>query len=136
MSGSASITAILKDIPYQVELKDDLGHIWMGDEPLDMGGGNTGPSPDRLMMASLASCTAITIKMVATRRQWPLTSVQVEAQLNPAGKPESGNDIVRTVQLNGELSNEQREQLLKIANACPMHKLLIGEVRIQTTLAS
>ncbi|MFZ6773546.1 OsmC family protein [Undibacterium sp. SXout7W] len=136
MSGTASITAILKDVPYQVELKDDLGHTWMADEPLDMGGGNVGTSPDRLMMASLASCTAITIKMVAARRQWPLTSIQVEAQLNPAGKPETGNDIVRTVHLYGDLSTEQREQLLKIANACPMHKLLVGEVRIQTGLAA
>ncbi|MOA37644.1 hypothetical protein D3C78_1592560 [compost metagenome] len=55
-------------------------------------------------------------------------------QLNPSGKPESGNDIVRQITVQGDLSDEQREQLLKVANACPMHKLLSGEIRIHTEL--
>ena len=73
--------------------------------------------------------------MVAVRRQLPLTGVRVELRLNPDGKPAAGNDIHRTIHLDGDLTSEQREQLLKIANACPMHKLLTGEVRIQTDLA-
>jgi putative redox protein len=117
-----------------VQLSDDLGHTWPADEPQEVGGGNTGPAPDRLILGGLGACTAITIKMVATRRNWPLTGVRVELQLNPDGKPESGNDIVRRVFLEGALSEEQRAQLLKIANACPMHKLLTGEVRIHTDL--
>ena len=87
-----------------------------------------------MILASLGACTAITIRMVATRRKIPLTGVQVELSLNPDGKPEAGTDIVRKVTLQGELDEDQRAQLLKIANLCPMHKLLTGEVRIQTEL--
>ncbi|MBC3883828.1 OsmC family protein [Undibacterium griseum] len=134
MSATPAVTASLQSIPYQVTLSDDLGHTWLADEPTELGGGNAGPSPDRLMLASLGSCTAITIQMVANRRQWPLTGIRVALQLNPDGKPETGNDIVRHIELTGDLSQEQREQLLKIANACPMHKLLSGEVRIHSDL--
>jgi putative redox protein len=134
MSGTPAVTAVLHDTPYLVTLSDDLGHTWQADEPVDVGGANAGPAPDRLILGSLGACTAITVQMVAARRKWPLTGIRVELQLNPDGKPESGNDIVRHVFLEGDLSEEQRAQLLKIANACPMHKLLIGEVRVHTDL--
>jgi len=134
MSGTPAVTAILQETPYLVQLSDDLGHTWLADEPLEVGGGNVGPSPERLILGSLGTCTAITVKMVAARRNWPLTGIRVELQLNPDGKPESGNDIVRRVRLEGGLSDEQRAQLLKIANVCPMHKLLTGEIRIHTDL--
>lgn len=129
-----TVTATLEDMPYIVTFADDLGHTWMADEPQEVGGGNTAPTPDRLILASLGACTAITLKMVAARRQLPLTGVQVELQLNPSGKPEVGNDIVRRIDVQGELNEEQRVQLLKVANSCPMHKLLTGEIRIQTEL--
>ena len=61
--------------------------------------------------------------------------MRVELALNPQGKPASGNDIVRRIHLEGALSDEQRAQLLKVAEACPMHKLLTGEVRIATSQA-
>ncbi len=134
MSGTPAVTAILQETPYLVQLSDDLGHTWLADEPLEVGGGNVGPSPERLILGSLGTCTAITVKMVAARRNWPLTGIRVELQLNPEGKSESGNDIVRRVRLEGGLSDEQRAQLLKIANVCPMHKLLTGEIRIHTDL--
>lgn len=130
----ATVKATLDETPYIVSFTDDLGHAWTADEPPDVGGGNTAPTPERLILASLGACTAITLKMVATRRQLPLRGVEVELQLNPAGIPETGNDIVRRVTVHGELDAEQRAQLLKVANACPMHKLLTGEVRIHTAL--
>lgn len=134
MSTTPIVKATLEQTPYVVSFADDLGHTWTADEPFEAGGGNTAPTPDRLILSSLGACTAITLQMVATRRQLPLTGVEVELQLNPAGKPESGNDIVRRIALLGGLNEEQRAQLLKVANACPMHKLLSGEIRIQTDL--
>ena len=134
MSNIPCVTASLEDTPYLVTFTDDLGHTWNADEPAEVGGGNSAPTPDRLILASLGACTAITLKMVATRRQLPLTGVQVELQLNPAGKPASGSDIVRQITVQGDLNDEQQAQLLKAANACPMHKLLTGENRIQTVL--
>jgi putative redox protein len=135
MSGTAAVTAILHDTPYLVSFTDDLGHTWQADEPPEVGGGNAAPPPDRLILAGLGACTAITVRMVAARKQMPLTGVRVELALNPDGKPEAGNDITRQIYLEGELTDEHRAQLLKIANACPMHKLLTGEVRVHTTLA-
>src|SRR5687767_15719199 len=118
--------------PYSVTLDDDLGHAWLGDEPADKGGGNTGPDPTRLLLSSLGACTVITLQMYAARKHWPLTGVEVELQFNPAGKPSSGTDITRRIDLQGELSDEQRARLLQVANACPIHNVLVGEVRIET----
>lgn len=129
-----TVKATLEETPYIVSFADDLGHTWTADEPLEVGGGNTAPTPERLILASLGACTAITLKMVATRRQLPLTGIAVELRLNPDGKPEAGNDIVRRITVKGDLSDEQQAQLLKVANACPIHKLLTGEIRIQTEL--
>lgn len=134
MSATPSVKAVLQDTPYLVSFTDDLGHTWTADEPAEAGGGNAGPTPARLVLAGLGACTAITLKMVAERRQMPLTGVEVELQLNPNGKPETGNDIVRRITVRGELSEEQRAQLLKAANACPTHKLLTGEIRVDTVL--
>lgn len=120
--------------PFTVTLSDDLGHIWLADEPIENGGSNAGPSPHRLLLSALGACTAITLQMYAARKQWPLTGVGVELRFNPEGTPAAGNDITRAISLQGPLSDEQRARLLQIANACPIHKVLTGEVRIATRL--
>jgi len=134
MSAIPAVKAVLEDAAYVVTFTDDLGHVWQADEPTDVGGGNTAPTPDRLILSGLGACTAITLKMVAVRRQIPMTGIQVDLQLNPNGRPESGIDIVRHITLQGDITDEQKAVLLKAANACPMHKLLTGEVRINTAL--
>lgn len=133
--GIPTVRASIGATPYTVELEDDLGHRWLGDEPEDIGGANTGPNPGRLLLAALGTCTAVTLTMYARRKQWPLTGVKVELAYNPNGKPESGTDIRRVVAVEGELDEAQRQRLLQIANACPIHKALTGEVRIDTALA-
>jgi putative redox protein len=65
-----------------------------------------------------------------------LSGVAVELRFNPDGTPVAGNDIARTITLQGTLTDEQRERLLQIANLCPIHKVLTGEVRIATQLSA
>lgn len=121
--------------PYRVTLTDEQGHIWHADEPVADGGADTAPTPMQIMLSALGACTAITLHMYAGRKQWPLTHVDVDLQLNPDSKPADGNQITRTITLHGALDEEQRSRLLQIANACPVHKLLEGKVEIPSTLA-
>lgn len=129
------VTATIGEVPYTVTLNDGV-HQWLADEPASLGGSDAGPSPSQLLLASLGTCTAVTLKMYAGRKQWPLQGVQVQLELNPQGSVAGSTLITRAISLQGELTAEQRERLLQVANACPMHKLLTGEIRISTGLES
>lgn len=117
--------------PYRVIL-DDGQHQWIADEPTTVGGGGTGPDPMELLCSSLGACTAITVRMYAARKGWPLESIQVRITMNPDGEVKGETVLARTLMLEGPLDQTQRERLLQIANACPTHKILTGTVRIPT----
>lgn len=134
-SPAPQITSHLGDTPWRVELGNGRQQ-WQADEPADLGGGDTAPTPFELLLSSLGACTAITLKMFAARKQWPLADVDVQLTLNPDGAPAAGsNRIQRRVTLHGPLDEAQRTRLLQVANACPVHKLLTGTIEVDTALA-
>ena len=134
MSNSRVVTAVLGGTPYVVTLSDGT-HEWLADEPVEAGGGSRGPSPHQLVLSGLGACTAITLRMYATRKGWRLSGVTVELQLNPDGASATGgSEIRRRITLQGDLTDEQRERLLQVANACPVAKTLGGAIRTTTAL--
>lgn len=135
MSTAPAVTAVNGATAYVVNLEDPRGHQWLADEPLESGGGDRGPSPTQLLLSSLGACTAMTVRIYAARKSWPLTGVEVELEFNPEGAPaEGGNDIRRRITLEGALTSEQRERLLDIANKCPIHRVLTGRIHIHSSL--
>src|ERR1700680_4236056 len=96
-------------------------HRFSVDEPRELGGDDEGPSPEELLAASLASCTAITMEMYAQRKGWEIGAVEVDAQFTPAerGCPTKFGLVLR---LPAHLSDEQVASLRVIAAKCPIHR--------------
>ena len=128
---------------FTTEIKTPHHHL-LADEPIEVGGANLGPTPYDLLMASLGSCTAMTLKMYAERKGWPLTEVQVylnhdkvhlddsKASEDPGAKV---SQFTRIIELEGDLDDDQRQKLLEISNRCPVHRTLQEEIKIRTMLA-
>jgi len=105
----------------------------VADEPVDKGGKDLGFSPKELLAAALAACTSATVRMYADRKEWPLTEVKIEVELE---RDDQANKTVidRRIQFIGALDDEQKKRLLAVANACPVHKILSNPVEINTSL--
>jgi putative redox protein len=105
-------------------------HRLIADEPSEQGGTDEGPSPQQLLAASLASCTAITIEMYAKRKGWDVSGLEVDCRYHPADRGcVTRFDLV--MKLPPHLSEEQVERLQVIAAKCPVHRVLEGEVAFE-----
>ena len=103
------------------------GHELAADEPKGQGGDDSAPSPQELLAASLASCTAVTMEMYAARKGWDVGDITVDVDYEPAHRG-SPTRFEMTVSLSKELPEDQRERLMQIAAKCPVHRTLEGEV--------
>ncbi len=124
------VTATIGREAYRTELITQ-GHYLTADEPEEVGGRNEGPGPGEFLMLSLASCIAITLRMYADRKQWPLEKVRVEVS---SEKIDGTTLFLCHIYLEGALDEEQRKRILQIANACPVHKALTNPIQIKTEL--
>ena len=109
---------------HEVEIRE---HELLADEPEENGGEDAGPSPQELLAASLASCTAITMEMYADRKGWAVGDLEVNVNYEPAQRG-SPTKFEMQVRMPKELPEEQREKLMQIAAKCPVHRALEGEV--------
>lgn len=115
------------------------GHMLVADEPVESGGTNSGPTPYDYLLAALGSCTAMTIRIVADRRGWPLESVTVrlwqsrvyEKDCEECETKSVGiEQIEREVDIAGPLTEEQQAGLVRIADRCPVGQTLARGIRI------
>lgn len=119
------------------------GHRLVADEPVALGGTDTGPSPYDLLLSSLGACTSMTLSMYARRKEWPLEAVTVRLRHSKIHATDCAecetktgriDRIERDVELHGDLTEEQRARLLEIANKCPVHRTLMSEIDIRTQM--
>ena len=127
---------------------DDSGHgglqILVGagpirfaaDEPVAQGGLDIGPTPHDLVAAGLAACTAMTLRLYANRKAWPLGEVHVEVTHSRSPTEIPHDTFHRSLRMEGDLDAEQRQRLAEIAEMCPIHRLLTaGSAVVTTTIA-
>ncbi len=129
-------------IGYQTEINAN-GHRLLADEPIAVGGADTGPTPYDLLTAALGACTSMTLRMYADRKSWPLEAVVVRLRHRKVHMShcqnceESGkkiDTIDREIELAGPLDDNQRQRLLEIADRCPVHRTLHSQVLVRSRL--
>lgn len=129
-----------RDRKFMLDVYSDTHH-WIADEPVRVGGKNAGPDPYEHLLAAVGACTAMTIRMYATRKQWPLENAEVSLRHDREHvsdcegcdeKPIKLDVIHRDITLHGNLSREQQDRLMAIADKCPVHQTLTGHLQIRT----
>ena len=126
------ITASIGKHHFETIIKSETNSI-ISDEPLSSGGTNKGFSPHELLSSSLASCTCITLRMYADRKQWELEDILVKVEVINDSK-QNILHIDLKIEFWGNLSSEQKKRFLEIAHHCPIHKALINSIQINTLL--
>ena len=118
--------------PLQQKLSVGDFHF-LSDAEVIKGGSGTGPSPHEYLGAALAACTSMTLKMYASRKAMSLENAIVIVDIERTDDVEK---FTRDIQLIGHLNTEEKERLIEIANKCPIHKALAGQIQIKTQLVN
>ena len=140
---SRSVVVEAGRLPYAQNISVG-SHLLQGDEPVSAGGSDVGPNPYELLLAALGSCTSMTVRMYADRRQWPLEGVHIELSYARVHAEDCTacdlelklvDGIEMELSLFGKLSESQRQRLREIANKCPVHRTLESPIPIRARLA-
>ena len=139
-TGVTWVTARTGPGSYRTEIAAG-GHAVVADEPATGGGANGGPSPYELLLSAIGSCTAMTMRMYATRKKWPLEEVTVKLRSGRRYAEDCANcekqsvgiqQIERRIEMKGDLTDEQRQRLLAIADRCPVKQTLERGIKVVT----
>jgi putative redox protein len=132
MSADKTITAHVIETGennYAVSI-DVSGHTLKGDEPIESGGGNLGPAPYDLLLASLGECTAMTVRWYALQKKWPMDKVEVKLTFQKIDKV---GVFEKHITVHGDkLTDDQRQKLIDVAAKCPVQRTLEGKMEIRT----
>ncbi|PKG37826.1 bifunctional alpha/beta hydrolase/OsmC family protein [Psychromonas sp. Urea-02u-13] len=142
LAENGSVVVSEKNHQFTLNVVSD-SHYWLADEPLKVGGNNLGPDPYEHLLAALGACTVMTLRMYASRKKLMLEDIQVtlthqrnyfdDCQNSQAGKG-FAERIHRQIKLSGDITTEQRQRLLEIADKCPVHKTLQSNLIVTTQL--
>jgi putative redox protein len=127
------ITGTIGTQKYLCKISWRNGELLM-DEPENIDGKDLGPDPFTTLLASLAGCTLSTLRMYIDRKGWEITEINIALNLAQENNPELETTISRTISFSSEISEEQKERLLLIAEKCPISKILKNKVTINTKL--
>ncbi len=143
-TGAGEVYISEKDHAFMLDVFSDTHH-WTADEPIRVGGKNAGPDPYEHLLAAVGTCTAMTVRMYAGRKKWPLDDVRVHVSHSREhlsdcegceDKPKQLDVITRQLEFIGDLSDEQRDRLTEIADKCPVHKTLTGHLDIRSDVVA
>ena len=143
MAEPRSITVTIGTDHYHTEISAG-NHELVADEPQSAGGTDHGPDPYALLLSALGACKAITVRMYADRKQWPLERLELtltheRVHANDCEDCEHEDGLISVIECHvaphGDLSDEQRARLLEIADKCPVHKTITGPNHVRTRLA-
>lgn len=125
------VTAIIGKDRYKTEITTESKNFF-ADEPAELGGSDSAPSPPEYLMSALASCTAITLRMYADRKNLEVNKIKVHVTYS---KEEFKSLFIVEVSFDGKMQPEQEKRFLDIARMCPIHKILSNPIQIETKLA-
>ncbi len=137
-----SVTVVRTEQGFRTDIVSN-GFALVADEPASVGGTNTGPTPYDYLLTALGSCTSMTLRMYADRKNWPLETITVrlthhKVHVRDCARCESEAGFVdhidREITVTGPLDDDQQQRLGEIANRCPVHKTLHGEVVVNDQL--
>jgi len=125
------VTAIIGTDRYRTEITTE-NKTFFADEPGELGGSDTAPSPPEYLMSALASCTAITLRMYADRKKLEVGKIKVQVAYL---KEEFKSLFTVEVSFEGKMEAEQEKRFLDIAKLCPIHKILNSPIELETKLS-